>query len=198
MALKKKLVLAVVNPQSFYLLAEKMREIDIKFEVPSSMPFLCSPNEVVLYDERSTNLVTGNCEKLLVTDTGKKYVMSLFPRLAGKEMFEEIAVGIDLGSISAFIVVGDGSLLMKGKVPTESLGETIKDISSIPHEKMIVRVGSWNETEELWGIVADIVSSTDASVEVVDEHGTTRGSLEEEKDPDIRAAKAILKRMKLG
>lgn len=172
---KRRLVLAVVSPKNFYMLYNELREMEIRFEIPASLPFTCFPDDIVLYDERSADLIVGNCERLFVNNNAEKeIILAILPKLIGKDRFKEIAVGIDLGSISAFVAVGDGYFLMKRKVPTEVLGEAIKKVSLIPHEKMIVRIGSWDKTEKVWDIATDIFSMTGASIEIVDEHGTTK------------------------
>ncbi|MEM0061396.1 MAG: hypothetical protein QXT69_05365 [Fervidicoccaceae archaeon] len=194
MLLRRKVVLAVVDPRKFYLLAEGMRSLGINFSIPEALPFVCSEEELVLLDEDREDMATGDCEKVLVKSTEKNFIMSLLPRVSGKRAFDELAVGVDLGLNSAYVVYGDGLLLLKGKVAIEKLSRTLKEISMIPHERMIVWIGSWTGGEEMWNVVGEILELGGISIEIVDEYGTSRNSLEREKDPDLRAAKLILKR----
>lgn len=196
--LKKRLLLAVVDPVRFYVLTEELKSHGVSYGVPATAPFLCSKDEVALCDERGIRMISGECERIQVSEPGKRLIMELFPRLYGKAEFKEISVGIDLGSFAAFVVSGDGELLLTGKIPTQRLGRALKDIALIPHEKMIVRLGSWNSSDAVWKIAGEILMDLDAAVEIVDEFGTTKNSLEDERDPDIRAAKSILKKGRLA
>jgi hypothetical protein len=191
-------VLFITNPRLQYKIITKLRERGIPYQVPLNTEYHCKSTELLITDEKGKDQVIGGCDKVVINNAGEDTYHRILLESLGKKLYKTIIVGIDPGKINAFVVLGDGQLIDKGKASVEELLSKMAKVSKIPHEKMIIRVGLARGNEEKALDLAYILSNnTDSIIELVEESRTSREKwFMVSKDRDINASYMIaLKQM---
>ncbi len=187
----------VKNPRLFYKIVALLRDKGLSFQVPRGSRYNCREGELLIVDEEGQGRVRGNCNllRLQVFDE-ESFFHSLVLSLMGKETYSSLIIGVDPGNSNAYVVIGDGELLEKGRLGDEELVERIAKITSIPHKSMVVRIGMAKGNEEKAMRIASLtIMRARCPVELVDEYRTSkRGVFLIDRDRDINAAYIIAMR----
>lgn len=121
-----------------------------------------------------------------------KLVGYILCKVRGKEIFNELLIGIDTNKEEKLTVVaiGDGELLLTLNCNLMDIEDKIRKIvSSIPHKKLYIGVGGGNKIGQL---VYKMLKMSFKDVKIVDEDRTSRENpFINIKDKDIRAAYLI-------
>jgi len=121
-----------------------------------------------------------------------KLIGYILCKVRGKEIFNELLIGIDTNKEEKLtvVVIGDGELLFTSNSNLMDIEDRIREIvSSIPHKRVYIGVGGGNKIGQL---VYEILKMNFKEVRIVNEDKTSsKNPFVNIRDKDIRAAYII-------
>ncbi len=191
---KKKLVIMLSDPRLFYRILCIFREKNIPYTIPKETLYICKTDEIAIVDEKSKAHVTGECKKITITNIDEQTIHKIMLYTEEKTAYKQLIIGIDPGKQYAYIVLGDGEIIEKGKTSKNEITKIVRKTMSIPHQTMRVKIGQTKSNiEKAMELATELARNTKAVIELVDEARTSKGAplISNEKDTDIVAAHRI-------
>jgi hypothetical protein len=178
--MKEKVAVATVQGKAYFLIVNKLKELDIPFV--SLVPGETVPTEVkaVVTTEEEKHRVSH--ERVLVYDSETETDTILNEArkiLQGKETYERIVIGVDPGDVFGLAVLADGKVNETGNC--FSTQEALAKISSVIRSvdvsstAVTIKIGSGVPTYKELIETLDAALPPEVALEVVSEAGTTRG-----------------------
>ncbi|MCW4053512.1 MAG: hypothetical protein NWE84_01145 [Candidatus Bathyarchaeota archaeon] len=177
--MKAEVAVATVSGKAYFLIVNKLKELDIPFL--SLVPGETVPADikVVISTEKEKQQV--NFERILVYDGETEPGLAaneVRKILQGKEAYEKIVVGIDPGEVFGLAVIADGKV--NETANCFSVHEALTKVKQIiryvdfPSTTVTIKIGSGIPTYKELIERFDIALSPEVVLQVVSEAGTNR------------------------
>lgn len=178
--------IATTNIPVYYEILKLLREKNIPFEVLIPGEEIPLHVGVVITTQEEQKMIDFENVVVYKSDT-ETTVLEAMKVLLGKEIIQELVIGIDPGEHIGIAVVGDGTVLARATVfSADAMIEMIKTYLRIFKAfRKILRVGHGDITKR--NKIISVLWKLKIQIEIVNEQGTTTITQE----PDVEAAVKI-------
>jgi len=198
--MRSRIAVATVSGKAYYLLVKELKQRDLPFlslipgeSIPPSIKV------VITTDKEKHSIEHGTILVYNVEDDPSRIIDEAIRIVQNKEVYEEVAIGVDPGKTFGIAVLGDGKVLKKkeGLTLEMAVDTILTELKKNPAKIQKVKIG--NGIPELAEEVSSrlkIALPDNATIEIVSEAGTSslRGNGFRKKISDADSAIEIAKK----
>ncbi|MFQ6095779.1 MAG: hypothetical protein ACE5NN_06515 [Candidatus Bathyarchaeia archaeon] len=180
--MRAKIAVATVSGRAYYKLVKELKERGLLFLSLVPGETIPSTVKVVISTEKERHLIKHPNVVLFDENNDAKTVISEAHRIAsGKEVYQEVAIGVDPGKTFGIAVLCDRNISRKeeGLSLEETVDTILSALKEYPAKHHIIRIGDGvpRLAEELVGRLRRVLPD-DVEVETVSERGTSHSGNE--------------------